>query len=530
VTDDSAPHGSIDRARIEAAVREILAAVGEDPGRDGLLRTPTRVAEMYAEVFSGLHDDPARHLSVTFEADHDEMIMVRDIPLYSLCVPSKQKVNAVGGAKPARDIAPGDWLWTFDDEGRLAQTSVTSVISRSARELIEIRIPGSSLRVTPDHPIATPDGFVRADTLSPGAKIRHMPARQICQRRWGVREGYALGYVLGAIGSDGSVQEGRRISVAVNDREFAQRYADALEATFGIPAVLEPIQVPSGFLQRDVTQFRVRIVSRNIATLVLHWFGGTKATKSFQFPRVVQRSQEMMQGFLDGYCDGDGYEPPRGGRFIISSNMGFLEELAAVAGTHVSPVRSGIGKVYISREWHRAAYGRRGFVPIEVPLLPEEGGWVEVAEVRHVRAEGTKPFTVYSFQCAPWPTFLVGGVWTHNCEHHLVPFHGRAHVAYIPGHDGRITGLSKLARLVDGFSKRPQVQERLTSQIADAMVEALGPRGVLVVIEAEHLCMGMRGVRKPGSITLTSAVRGIFKENAATRAEAMSMIGFGVPR
>lgn len=116
------------------------------------------------------------------------------------------------------------------------------------------------------------------------------------------------------------------------------------------------------------------------------------------------------------------------------------------------------------------------------------------------------------------------------CEHHLVPFAGRAHVAYIPGHDGRITGLSKLARLVDGYSKRPQVQERLTSQVADAMVLALEPRGVLVVIEAEHMCMSMRGVRKPGSTTLTSAVRGIFKENAATRAEAMSMIGLGVPR
>ena len=116
------------------------------------------------------------------------------------------------------------------------------------------------------------------------------------------------------------------------------------------------------------------------------------------------------------------------------------------------------------------------------------------------------------------------------CEHHLVPFHGRAHVAYIPGHDGRITGLSKLARLVDGFAKRPQVQERLTSQIADALVDVLQPRGALVVVEAEHLCMSMRGVRKPGSTTLTSAVRGIFKENAATRAEAMSMIGLGIPR
>ncbi len=111
------------------------------------------------------------------------------------------------------------------------------------------------------------------------------------------------------------------------------------------------------------------------------------------------------------------------------------------------------------------------------------------------------------------------------CEHHLVPFHGMAHVAYIPGDDGRITGLSKIARLVDGFARRPQVQERLTSQIADALVRVLDPRGVFVVIEAEHLCMSMRGVRKPGALTVTSAVRGLFKESAATRAEAMSLIG-----
>lgn len=110
------------------------------------------------------------------------------------------------------------------------------------------------------------------------------------------------------------------------------------------------------------------------------------------------------------------------------------------------------------------------------------------------------------------------------CEHHLVPFAGRAHVAYIPGSDGRITGISKIARLVDGFARRPQVQERLTTQIADALVSVLQPDGVLVLIEAEHLCMSMRGVKKPGSLTVTSAVRGLFKTNAATRAEAMSLI------
>src|SRR5690349_8827988 len=111
-----------------------------------------------------------------------------------------------------------------------------------------------------------------------------------------------------------------------------------------------------------------------------------------------------------------------------------------------------------------------------------------------------------------------------TCEHHLVPFHGMAHIGYIPGADGRVTGLSKLARLVEVYARRPQVQERMTSQIADALADVLKPRGVLVVIEAEHLCMAMRGIRKPGSRTVTSAVRGIFRDNLATRSEAMSLV------
>ncbi|NYJ06066.1 GTP cyclohydrolase I FolE [Petropleomorpha daqingensis] len=111
-----------------------------------------------------------------------------------------------------------------------------------------------------------------------------------------------------------------------------------------------------------------------------------------------------------------------------------------------------------------------------------------------------------------------------TCEHHLVPFHGVAHIGYIPGADGKVTGLSKLARLVEVYARRPQVQERMTSQIADALSDVLKPRGVLVVIEAEHLCMAMRGIRKPGSRTVTSAVRGIFRSNQSTRSEAMSLV------
>jgi len=111
-----------------------------------------------------------------------------------------------------------------------------------------------------------------------------------------------------------------------------------------------------------------------------------------------------------------------------------------------------------------------------------------------------------------------------TCEHHLLPFHGMAHIGYIPAEDGRVTGLSKLGRLVEVFARRPQVQEQITTQIADALVEHLAVQGVIVVIEAEHLCMSMRGIKKPGASTVTSAVRGLFRHNLASREEAMRFI------
>ena len=116
-----------------------------------------------------------------------------------------------------------------------------------------------------------------------------------------------------------------------------------------------------------------------------------------------------------------------------------------------------------------------------------------------------------------------------TCEHHLVPFHGVAHVGYIPNEKGQITGLSKIARVVDLYARRPQVQERLTSQIADEIERSLAPKGVLVVIEAEHLCMSIRGVKKPGSVTVTSSVRGVFRSDPRTRAEALGLIRDGRP-
>ena len=138
--------------------------------------------------------------------------------------------------------------------------------------------------------------------------------------------------------------------------------------------------------------------------------------------------------------------------------------------------------------------------------------------------QGPQDVLTTTFEIGHEELILVRNIEVYStCEHHLVPFHGVAHVGYIPGHDGRVTGLSKLARLVDVYARRLQVQERLTSQIADALSEFLKPQGVMVVIECEHLCMSMRGVRRPGSRTITSAVRGQLRD-PATRAEAMGLV------
>jgi GTP cyclohydrolase I len=241
-----------------------------------------------------------------------------------------------------------------------------------------------------------------------------------------------------------------------------------------------------------------------------------------RFPRVVLSDESTFSGFLDGYIDGDGCRVAmRSQRVVTSGNVPFLAELSEVIGSQFTPRTDIVSKLYIADSWMR----RHGFPRESHRSDLIESRWVPVEEVRPVYADGKKPFTVYSFTCDPHPTFLVSGHLAHNCEHHLTVFHGKAHVAYIPNEQGRITGLSKLARLVDGLARQPQIQERLTAQIADAMVERLQPRGALVVIEAEHLCMSMRGVRKPGAVTVTSAVRGSFRDSMSTRMEAMNLLG-----
>jgi GTP cyclohydrolase I len=517
-----------DPAALERAIHDLLKEIGEDPSREGLERTPSRVAKALQYLTSGYGQDVHEVLNeALFTEEYDEMVVVKDIDFYSMCVPSRQLVNAVGGARPAREVAAGDRLWTLE-RGHLKETTVTAVSARQTREIVELQTAAGRIHLTPDHPVMTEGRWREAQDLTPGTRVEWINPGSLCRRAYEPQPGYSLGYVLGAVAADGSVRDGRRIALVVRSEAFAEKYRRMLaEAFSGIDPVVERVSVPSSLLGRPVPMFRVRTVSRAIGQQICRWLGiperGARSkTKAFRFPRVVTSSQEMMQGFLDGYCDGDG-SVAGSGRFIISSNREFLAALGEYLQTPLAPTGTdGCARVHVSHRWAQAGwYGKHGFRQQSEFYVPVDSGYTTVQAVRRLSA-ARKPHTVYSFTCEPYPTFLVGGHLTHNCEHHLLPFFGKAHIAYMPGH--KIVGLSKIPRLVEMYSRRLQVQERLTTQIAHTLDEVLQPRGVAVVVEALHMCMLMRGVEKQNSKAVTSAMLGAFRERPETRAEFMELL------
>jgi GTP cyclohydrolase I len=233
----------------------------------------------------------------------------------------------------------------------------------------------------------------------------------------------------------------------------------------------------------------------------------------------------MMQGFLDGYCDGDGHSSYGGSHFIVSANKGFLQELGDYLQTPLGKAvggEDGCYRISVSSRWAESGwYHKHGFRQLCDYYVPADSVYTTVVGVRRVR-QGKKPYTVYSFKCEPYPTFLIGGHLTHNCEHHLLPFFGRCHVGYLP--NKKVVGLSKIPRVVDAFSRRLQVQERLTVQIAETLQSKLNAHGVGVVMEARHLCMMMRGVEKQNTIATTSEMLGVFRSQQQTRDEFLRLI------
>ena len=522
----------MDKKKIEKAIREILEAIGEDAKRKDLLETPKRVAEMYEEIFSGIKQDPEKELEVILEQKHHEIVLLKGVPLYSICVGRKMCVYTKEGVKFAKDIKENDKLLTFNEENNLVYTNVEKVFKRKVNEILEIKITnGIKIKVTKEHPLYVQGkGWVKAGDLGINDEVLIIKNRRGIKRRRDlpIHKGYHLGYFVGALASDGSVYR-NAVRLEVNERSFAGKFANSITESFGLQTKVETIRKPSGFLNRDITQYRVRVVCGELVRIVKDIFEGVKKTKTFHLPKIVLENENMFRGFLHAYLEGDGSEyRDKNGKFkyarIYSSNKVFLDELAGVLHTKVNGGRHGEYEMHLPTQWLYELKRKdfyKPFIPIKSNFIFKnyEYGVVETINLKRAK----KRYNVYNFSCKPFNTFIINGVWVHNCEHHLLPFMGKAHIAYIPK-QGRVTGLSKLVRVVDILAKRPQVQERLTTQIAEIIMRKLKPLGVMVVIEAEHLCISMRGVKKPGTMTVTSAVRGIFKEDEKTRAEALSLM------
>lgn len=504
----------------EAGIRALIGLTGEDPDRPGLEDTPGRVVRAVLDM-TNRPGNPAELLARVFgdAGPVDEMITVGPVEFASLCIPSNQLVNVVGGARRARNVAVGDQLWTLH-QGKVVPTNVVHVSTRRSYDLVEVETDAGTFQCTADHPFATPTGWVEAGHLNGFSAVEWTNQKALHRDRYPPRTGYQFGYAIGSITADGTVGK-RWVSLVVNDKDYAERFARSLEHAFGVNPNVEAVSRPSGFTGRDTRGFRVRVVSSYLADLLRMYVGGDAHHMRQGFPRVVMADEETFAGFLDGYIDGDGYRPtgPNGrwSRYIVSGNQPFLRDLQSIVGGSIGTMSSGCYRLGVADSWMR----KHGFRQEDHRTDLAESDWTRVRRVTRVGAPHRHPFKVYSFMCEPYPTFLVGGHLSHNCEHHMLPFTGHAWVSYVPN-DHVIVGLSKLARLVEHHAHRLQVQERMTNGIADDLMTHLTPKGCGVRVAATHSCMAVRGVRKPGALMTTTALRGVFYDQPETRAEFLT--------
>ncbi|MFI8963592.1 hypothetical protein ACIGO8_15935 [Streptomyces sp. NPDC053493] len=317
---------------------------------------------------------------------------------------SKMLVNLVDGCVQARNVAAGSVTWTLDGD-RTARTAVVEVASVKGRQAVDVVTDHMTFTASPDLLLATPEGWTHARDAA-GAVIAWTPARKLHRERFAIRPGYEFGYFVGATCADGTVGK-NYVSLVVNEEHFATRYATALTACTGLPARLEAVSRPSGYLKRNLRGFRVRVVSSFLADAMRHYVGGDAHHMRQRFPRVVLRDVDTFSGFLDGYVEGDGCRIKQwSGRMIVSANVPFLADLALIIGARFTPSRRGLAsQLCISDRWQ----DRGTFSPERHRLDPPERSWVQVREVRPRPAAGAKPFTFYSYRLAPHPTFLVNG-------------------------------------------------------------------------------------------------------------------------
>ncbi|MER6100203.1 hypothetical protein ABT154_30970 [Streptomyces sp. NPDC001728] len=310
---------------------------------------------------------------------------------------SKMLVNLVDGCAQAKNVAPGSMMWTLDGD-RTVRTTVVGVTAAKARAAVDVVTDHMTFTASPDLLLATPDGWTHAADAA-GATVAWTYARKLCRERLTIKPGYEFGYFGGATCADGTVGK-NYVSLVVNEEAFATRYATALTACTGLPARLEAVTRPSGYLKRDLPGFRVRVVSSYLSDALRHYVGGDAHHMRQRFPRVVLRDSDTFEGFLDENIEGDGCRLKHWhGRIIASANPRFLAELASVIGARFTPKAKGASQLCVSDRWA----SRNTFAPEEHPLDPPESTWIKIQEVRPRPAPGRQALHLLQLPARPVP-------------------------------------------------------------------------------------------------------------------------------
>ncbi|MFP4018670.1 MAG: GTP cyclohydrolase I [Bacteroidales bacterium] len=438
----------------KSAVRDQLKLIGEDHNREGLKETPNRVVKMWNEIYRGYDQDPADILTV-FDADgYDQIVLLKDIEMYSTCLSGSTFIETPKGRIPISRIKHGDWLYSWDEENQkmtLAQAEHPRVTRKNQR-LWRVYTDKDTILCTPDHKFLTyENGWVEAQQLKPNDSIVALNRGVI------VTNGKPRCYLSRQFwnGNDKQIPEHRFVYEELNgiiDKSYHIHHIN------GLP--------------NDNNPENLKCVSQDEHSR-LHRLKEEKTG----FALFSKEQREKMKG----------------------------KQIEGIKRSQTKETRDKRSKS-LKKYWDSLSEKEKSERNHRV-LLVEKTDWFE---------------DVWNLEVPKHHNFVANGMVVHNCEHHMVPFFGKAHIAYIP--DEKVIGISKLARLLDIYARRLQIQERIGNQVTSALMKYLKPKGAACIIEAQHLCMRMRGVSKQNSTMVTSSITGVFRDKPEAREELMQLI------
>lgn len=450
----------------EQTIQRQLQQIGENSSREGLLDTPGRVVRSYEKLYGGYKQNPSDVLKTTFSSCYDEVILLRNVPLFSTCVVGSTFVETPRGRVPIKYLKDGDWIYTVD-----ATTKELGVVqcknprmTRQNANLVRVYSDNDTVLCTPDHLFLTYNrGWIEAKDLVENDSI---------------------------VSFYRSVRDGRSSLISTKNTKNPLKYGCLSIA--GKNSYAYEHRFVYGFVNNKP----VRNVKRK--SMLVHHIDGCKWNN---IPENLNEQTILSHNNVHNRFGGQTNNQ--------SSPYYEKRKLAAAIGFGRPEVREK-RSLSVKASWDRRKANDK--------LYLEQNHRIIGVEIVPWRED------VYCMSVPDTETFFANGMAVHNCEHHLLPFIGKCHIAYIPGKCGKVVGISKLARLMEVYSRRLQIQEQLTIQIGESLVSNLKPKAVGVIIEAQHLCMSARGVEKPGSSMVTSFMYGSFKRNSASRAELLNLI------